>query len=100
VQKVKLEKDLSMYYYASFGAFRVLCRPKVGGENPSNHVFVDGRAKSPGHLLSDARTAPGGIALLHLDNGWDEFFVGPLFGPDLPPRRDEKSRRYFRFLRA
>ena len=57
----------------------VLFRPIVGGENPANKVFVDGDVKSQGNLLSDARTAPGGIALLHLDDGFDEFFAGPLW---------------------
>src|SRR5215831_17263824 len=33
------------------------------GENPSNHVFVDGDGEGQSNLLSDARTAPGGIAL-------------------------------------
>ena len=51
-------------------------RSVVTGENPSNHVLVDGDGESQGNLLSDARTAPGGIALLHLDNGFKEFFVG------------------------
>src|ERR1017187_5667644 len=55
---------------------RVLSRSVVTGENPSNHVFVDGDVESQGNLLSDARTAPGGIAPLHLDDGVDEFFVG------------------------
>ena len=45
-------------------------RSVVTGENPSNHVFVDGDSESQGNLLSDARTAPGGIALLHLDDGF------------------------------
>jgi hypothetical protein len=54
----------------------VLPRSVVTGENPSNHVFVDGEVESPGNLLSNARTAPGGIALLHLDHGFNEFFGG------------------------
>jgi hypothetical protein len=29
--------------------------------------------------LSNSRTAPGGIALLHLDDGFDEFLIGPLW---------------------
>ena len=62
----------------------VLFRPIVGGENPSNNVFVDGDVKSQGNLLSDARTAPGGIAPLHLDDGFDEFFVGPLWSGFTP----------------
>ena len=61
----------------------VLFRSVVTGENPSNHVFVDGDVESQGNLLRDSRTAPGGIALLHLDDGFNEFFAGP-FGPGLP----------------
>ena len=55
---------------------RVLSRSVATGENPSNRVIVDGDVESEGNLLSDARTAPRGIALLHLDDGVDEFFVG------------------------
>ena len=57
----------------------VLFRPIVAGENPSNNVFVDWDVESQGNLLSNSRTAPGGIALLHLDDGFNEFFVGPLW---------------------
>ena len=57
----------------------VLFRPIVAGEDPSNNVFVDGDVKSQGNLLSNSRAAPGGIALLHLDDDVDEFFVGPLW---------------------
>ena len=57
----------------------VLSRPIVAGENPSNNVFVDGDVESQGNLLSDSRAAPGGIALLHLDNSVDEFFVGSVW---------------------
>ena len=57
----------------------VLSRPIVAGENPSINVFVDGDVESHGNLLSDSRAAPGGIALLHLDDGFNEFFVGPLW---------------------
>ena len=40
--------------------------------------------RKPGNLLSNARAAPGGIALLHLDDGFDEFFVGSFWtGPPL-----------------
>ena len=42
-------------------------------------MFVDGDVESQGNLLSNSRTAPGGIALLHLDDGFDEFFAGPLW---------------------
>ena len=58
---------------------RVLSRSVVTGENPSNHVFVDGDVESPGNLLSNSRTAPGGITLLHLHDGFDEFLIGPLW---------------------
>src|SRR5436853_4139595 len=37
----------------------------VTGENPANHVFVDLDLKRQGNLLSDSRTAPVGITLLH-----------------------------------
>ena len=57
----------------------VLFRPIVAGENPSNNVFVDGDVESQGNLLSNSRTAPGGIALLPLDDGFNEFFVGSLW---------------------
>lgn len=45
----------------------------VLGENPPYHVFVDGDIKSSGNLLSNSRAAPGGIALLRLDNGLDAW---------------------------
>ncbi len=57
----------------------VLYRSIMAGEYPSNHVLVDGDVKSQGNLLSDSRTAPGGVALLHLNDGVDEFFAGPLW---------------------
>ena len=63
---------------------RVLSRSVVTGENPSNHVFVDGDVESQGNLLSNSRTAPGGIALLHLDNGFKEFFVGSFWAGPTP----------------
>ena len=54
----------------------VLFRSVVTGENPSNHVFVDGDVERPGNLLSNSRAAPGGIVLFHLDDGFNEFSVG------------------------
>jgi len=50
-----------------------LSRPVVMGENPSNHVLVDGDVERQGHLLCDSRTAPVGITLLHIDDRTDEF---------------------------
>src|SRR6266699_2128779 len=52
---------------------RVLSRPVALGENPANHVFVDLDLKRQGHLLSDSRTAPVGITLLHFDDRTDEL---------------------------
>ena len=62
----------------------VLFRPIVAGENPSNNVFVDGEVESQGNLLSNSRTAPGGIDLLHLDDGFNEFLVRPLWSGPTP----------------
>src|SRR5438132_2378177 len=38
------------------GTIRVLARPVVMGENPSNHVFVDLDVESQGDVLGDSRT--------------------------------------------
>ena len=43
------------------------------GENPSHHVFVNWDVEHHGDLLSDSRTAPVGITLLHFDDRMDEF---------------------------
>ena len=51
----------------------------VTGENPSNNVFVDLDVESQGDLLRDSRTAPGWIAILHLDHGFNQFFAGSLW---------------------
>jgi hypothetical protein len=48
------------------------------GENPSNHVFVDGDVEGQGNLLSNSRAAPSGIELLHLQDGFQEFLAGSL----------------------
>jgi hypothetical protein len=55
------------------GPIRTLFRPIVTGENPSDDVFVDWDVESQGDLLSNSRTAPGGIAPFGLDNGFNEF---------------------------
>jgi hypothetical protein len=65
-------------------ATRVVSRPIIASENPANNVFVEDvfveeDVKSQGHLLRNARTAPSGIALLHLDHSVDEFLAGPLW---------------------
>jgi hypothetical protein len=41
------------------------------GENPSDNVFVDWNVERQGNLLRNSRTAPGGIALLYLDNSFN-----------------------------
>jgi hypothetical protein len=43
------------------------------GENPSHHVFVHWDVEHQGDLLSDSRTAPVGITLLHFDDRMDEL---------------------------
>ncbi len=58
--------------------------PIVTGENPSDNVFVDWDVESQGNLLSNSRTAPGGIALLCLDNGFNEFLVGSFWAGLVP----------------
>jgi hypothetical protein len=55
------------------GPSGVLFGSIVAGENPSNNVFVYWDVESQSNLLSNSRTAPGGIALFGLDNGFDEF---------------------------
>src|SRR5207237_8489731 len=47
------------------GTTRVLSRPVVLRENPANYVFVDLDVERQGDLLSDSRTDPVGITLLH-----------------------------------
>ena len=55
------------------GTTGALSRPVMVGENPSNHVFVDGDVERQGDLLRDSRTAPVGITLLHFDDRMNEF---------------------------
>ena len=74
----------------------VLPRPVVLRENPSNHVFVDLDVERQGHLLSDSRTAPVGIPLVHCD---DRTVLGT-FGPGFRRRFWENSIRYFRLHKA
>jgi hypothetical protein len=56
-------------------AIGVLSRPVVMGENPANHVFVDGDVERQGDLLDDSRTAPTGITLLHFDDRMNEMYA-------------------------
>jgi|SRR5437588_6088185 len=59
------------------GTTRVLSRPVVLRENPANYVFVDLDVERQGDLLSDSRTAPVGIPLLHFGDCTDEFCARP-----------------------
>jgi len=43
------------------------------GEDPANYVFVDLDVERQGDLLSDSRTAPMGIPLLHFDDRMNEW---------------------------
>ena len=65
------------------GTTGILARPVVMGENPANHVFVDLDVERQGDLLSDSRTAPVGITLLHFDDRMNEFCARP-FRAGLP----------------
>jgi hypothetical protein len=55
------------------GTAGVLSRQVVTGENSANYVFVDLNVERQGDLLSDSRTAPMGITLLHFDDRMNEF---------------------------
>ena len=81
------------------GITRALFRPIVTGENPSDHVFVDWDVESQGHLLSNSRTPQAGLRCFAWTTASMSSRDGP-FGPGLRLRFDEKSRRYFRFLRV
>jgi hypothetical protein len=45
----------------------------VGGENSAYNILVDVQIKGQVNLLSDAWTAEPWIALLHLDDGINDF---------------------------
>src|SRR5439155_16609341 len=76
-----------------------LFRSVVTGENPSNHVFVDGDVESQANLLSNFGQPQVGLRCFIWTTASRSSLLGP-FGPGLPLRWDEKSRRYFRFLKA
>ena len=68
----------------------------VSGEDAANHVLVDLNAESQGDLLGNSGTTPRGIALLHLDDGFDQFLSGSLrtgLGPDLGRRAAADPRQ-------
>ena len=53
----------------------VLSRQIVMGENSANYVFVDLDVEHQSDLLSDSRTAPIGITLLHFHDRMNEYRV-------------------------
>src|SRR6516225_12327761 len=54
------------------------------GQDTPNDVLIEGDAKRPSNLLSDAWAAPEGIALFGGDDRVNEFFRWTL-GTGLPP---------------
>jgi hypothetical protein len=50
----------------------------VAGENAPNNVLIDLDAERQGDLLRDSWTAPGWIAIIHLDHGFNQFVAGSL----------------------
>jgi hypothetical protein len=53
----------------------VVFRAVMSGEDTANHVLVDLDSKSQSNLLGDSGTSPSGIALLHLDNGFNQILT-------------------------
>jgi hypothetical protein len=68
------------------------------GQDAPNDVFIDGDAERQSNLLSDSRTAPGGIALFGGEIASMSPWEGPL-GPGLRLHFGEKSRRYLRLVK-
>ena len=56
----------------------------VAGENAPNNVLIDLHAERQSDLMRDSRTAPGWIAIPHLDHGSNQFVAGSL-GSGLTP---------------
>jgi len=53
-------------------------RPVVNTQDLANHIFIDLDGESQRDLLSNAGTAPAGIAPFHCNDGFDEVFLGSL----------------------
>ena len=76
------------------GSSGILIGLIMAGENPADNVFVDWDVESQGNLLSNSRTAPGGIALLCFDNGFNELSGRSLWtGPPLALWCEEHTHR-------
>ena len=78
---------------------RVGGRSRVRSEHSAHHVLVDVDRKGARDRLCDPRTAPPGVAPLHVDEG---ILTSALDGPWGPVRRrvGENSQRYLRVRRA
>jgi len=57
------------------GAGPLRIRPVLSGKDTANHVLVDLNSESQCDLLGYSGTAPGGIALLHLDHRFNQIFA-------------------------
>jgi hypothetical protein len=58
------------------GPTGALSRPVVMGENPSNHVLVEGEVEGQGDLLGDSRTTPAGIPTAWISSALGPFWAG------------------------
>src|SRR5215469_7833258 len=69
---------------------RIRFRPVMNAQHTANNVLIDLHTESQRDLLSDARTAPAGIAPFHCHDGLDEVLVGSLWArPTAVPRRKQ-----------
>ena len=73
------------------GAAGVRLGLEMSGQDAPNDVFIDGEAERQSKLLSDARAAPRGIALLGSENRVNEFFGGTLGTGLVPAFRGEEQ---------
>ena len=78
-------------------ASRISFRSVVNAQDAANNILVDLDAESQRDLLSNARTAPAGIAPLRCNNSVNEVFFGPT-GPGRCLRWGENNKQYFHFL--
>ncbi len=69
----------------------------MNAQDAANNILVDLDAESQRDLLSNARTAPAGIAPFHYNNGVNEIFLRSLRTRRCL-RSDENNKRYFRLL--
>ena len=79
----QIQTPETVFYVANEGqpgrATGVVSRPIMNVQDPANHVLIDFDTESQSDLFRNSRTAPSGIALLHLNHSVDEFFAGPLW---------------------